>query len=47
MLGDFYNFGEGVPQDKTQSVEWLRKAAEQGEPNAQKFLDELKREERI
>jgi len=29
MLGDFYNFGEGVPQDYTKAFEWYRKAADQ------------------
>src|SRR5690606_10192661 len=29
-LGDLYDTGKGVPQDRPQAVRWYRKAAEQG-----------------
>jgi TPR repeat protein len=34
-LGIAHAFGQGVPQDYTEAVEWYRKAAEQGVQNAQ------------
>ena len=30
-----YFWGHGVPQDNTEAVKWLRKAADQGNANAQ------------
>ena len=34
-LGFMYATGRGVPRDYTQAVQWLRKAAEQGDADAQ------------
>jgi TPR repeat protein len=34
-LGYFYNIGEGVAQDLKEGVRWTRKAAEQGDAQAQ------------
>ena len=34
-LGVMYDFGEGVPKDDAEAVEWYRLAAEQGYANAQ------------
>jgi TPR repeat protein len=33
-----YSSGRGVPQDDAQAVEWYRKAADQGNADAQFFL---------
>lgn len=38
QLGYAYVTGQGVPQDYTQGVQWYRKAAEQGLPEAQQKL---------
>ena len=35
ILGYFYNKGEGVKEDKAESVKWYKKAAEQGYSDAQ------------
>jgi TPR repeat protein len=40
-LGDRYAFGTGVPRDFTQAIVWLRKAAQQGDVNAQSSLGTL------
>ena len=40
-LGGLYRYGEGVPQDHTESAKWYRKAAEQGDAGAQYFLGVL------
>ncbi|MFA7386350.1 MAG: hypothetical protein WCZ87_01675, partial [Thiohalobacteraceae bacterium] len=37
-LGDLYDTGKGVPQDRPQAVRWYRKAAEQGDAYAQRKL---------
>ena len=37
-LGEKYYFGQGVPQDYTKAAEWYRKAAEQGNAEAQAKL---------
>lgn len=37
--------GDGIPQDKKEGVQWLRKAAAQGYPEAQEYLDELPKAE--
>jgi TPR repeat protein len=34
LAGAYFN-GEGVPKDYQQAAEWIRKAAEQGNPKAQ------------
>ena len=34
-LGAHYDNGQGVKQDHTEAVKWYRKAAEQGDANAQ------------
>ena len=34
-LGNCYNFGEGIKQDKGKAVEWYTKSAEQGNADAQ------------
>ena len=41
MLGSFYYFGIGVPQDYVRAATWYRKAAEQGDPGAQGMLGEF------
>ena len=33
-----YEYGRGVPQDKSEAVSWYRKAAEQGDESAQTKL---------
>jgi hypothetical protein len=40
-LAEKYEKGDGVPQDYSQAAFWYRKAAEQGDDDAQKRLDEL------
>jgi len=35
MLGDMYEYGKGAPKDYMKAVKWFRKAAEQGNANAQ------------
>ena len=35
MLGDMYNYGEGVPEDGAEAVRWYRLAAEQGDASHQ------------
>ena len=35
MLGKMYAFGEGVPEDYNQAIQWFTKAAEQGNADAQ------------
>jgi TPR repeat protein len=40
-LADIYEEGRGVPQDLAQAVKWYRKAAEQGNPQAQYWLRRL------
>lgn len=37
-LGVMYDNGRGVPKDEAQAVAWYRKAAEQGDANAQFYL---------
>ena len=37
-VGRMYEFGQGVPQDKTQGIAWVRKAAEQNHADAQQEL---------
>lgn len=34
-LGNMYYWGKGVPKDRRQAAQWLRRAAEQGHPAAQ------------
>jgi uncharacterized protein len=38
LLGTMYENGEGLAQDLTEAVKWLRKAAEGGEVTAQDYL---------
>ncbi|WP_425537024.1 tetratricopeptide repeat protein, partial [Klebsiella pneumoniae] len=38
LLGVAYATGEGVRQDNRTAVEWLRKAADQGDATAQYYL---------
>ena len=40
-LGRCYANGEGVTQDCFEAVKWYRKAAEQGDPDAQSALKDL------
>ena len=40
-LGVMYDNGQGVKQDYFKAVEWYQKAAEQGHPLAQIYLDRL------
>ena len=37
-LGGMYYYGQGVPEDYTESAKWYRKAAEQGHAEAQFYL---------
>ena len=37
-LGLMYDFGKGVPQDRTEAAKWFHLAAEQGHAPAQSFL---------
>ena len=37
-LAQMYHFGEGVPQDYAEAAKWFRRAAEQGDPEAQASL---------
>ena len=41
MLGQMYQYGEGVTKDLTQAAHWYRIAAEQGDGFAQEMLKEL------
>ena len=41
VLGDLYDIGHGVPQDYAQAAFWFRKAAEQGDAEAQYDLGDL------
>ena len=38
MLGDCYDVGEGLREDKQEAVKWFRLAAEQGDAEAQRML---------
>lgn len=38
IIGDMYNIGRGVQQDNAVAIEWYRKAAEQGNPDAIQML---------
>ena len=38
IMGYYYAYGDGVPQDHKEAVKWYRKAAEQGLSNAQLCL---------
>lgn len=41
LLGSFYFLGSGVPVNYDQSLFWLEKSAQQGDPNASKNLGEV------
>ncbi len=41
-LGISYAYGKGVTEDMEKAREWIKKAAEQGEPNAIEWLDHMK-----
>ncbi len=41
-LGISYAYGNGVTEDMEKAREWIKKAAEQGEPNAIEWLDHVK-----
>lgn len=43
-LGYLYIDGKGVPKDEKIGVEWIRKAAEQGDANGQDSLGEMYRD---
>jgi hypothetical protein len=47
ILGLKYLFGNGVPKDNDEAVKWLRKAAEQGETEAQVYLDAMYNKQNI
>jgi len=36
-----YRKGKGVPKNKAEAVKWYRKAAEQGDADAQYWLEKL------
>lgn len=38
-LGKMMMFGDGVPADPGQGIEWIRLSAEHGNPDAKNFLD--------
>ena len=38
LLGSLYKYGNNVPQDNTQSLNWLNKSVEAGNPTAQEIL---------
>jgi len=40
-LGVMYEFGEGVPKNNAEAIKWFRKAAEQGDGDAKKRLENL------
>lgn len=40
-LGAMYDYGEGVAEDDAEAARWYRKAAEQGDADATKRLEEL------
>ena len=40
-LGVMYEFGEGVPKNNAEAIKWFRKAAEQGDRDAKKRLENL------
>jgi TPR repeat protein len=40
-IGELYEKGMGVEKDLDAAIEWYRKAAEQGEENAQSALERL------
>ena len=40
-LGVMYNAGEGVPQNDTVAVRWVRMSAEQGDADAQRLLGNI------
>ncbi len=42
-LGSLYENGKGVAQSYIRAAEWYRKAAEQGDEDAQKRLREINR----
>ena len=44
ILGNAYDKGEGVAQDRREAVRWFRKAAEQGDANAQYSLARIMHE---
>ena len=41
LLGLSYFFGEGVTKDYAEAVKWFRKAAQQGNQEAKKALNDL------
>ncbi len=38
MVGQMYEYGQGIAEDKTEAVKWYRLAAEQGDANAQLLM---------
>ena len=40
LLGLMYNYGRGVSQDINLAISWMKKAAQKGQQDAQKFLKE-------
>jgi TPR repeat protein len=40
-LGELYDSGNGVPQNRAKAREWFQKAAEKGDDSAQAKLEEL------
>jgi hypothetical protein len=40
-----YHNGEGVPQNYAEAVRWYRKAANQGDAEAQRALDHMDRKD--
>lgn len=45
LLADMYEDGDEVVKDKTQAIYWYKKAAEQGNKEAQKVLEKLSKKE--
>ena len=43
-IAHLYEAGQGVKKDHQEALKWYRLAAEQGDPNAQRYLDNLETE---
>lgn len=44
FLGRMYYYGDGAEQSDTKAIEWLKKSAEQGNTDAQDFIDKIKQD---
>ena len=41
-MGLYYKQGKGVPQSYSEAVKWFQKAADQGDEDAKRLLEECK-----